>query len=193
MPGNKTYGTLRCWTHEDEVADTEQLGRPAVEKEIDSYLGNWGKVLAARVGTQNAPGAVDVNGNTVEVNNSPGIQFSASSGVTDQGILIGAGSTTEAIDDYKLGNAFTSAFSYGNCNVSTGSIGSASVELDITRTATNTSGDEKTVSEVGVRSVIDTTGSGNVPMLCIRDVLTDAFDVPDGDNSTQEYTLEFEV
>jgi len=191
--GNKSYGRLKAWVHEDAQTSLEALGQPVVDQEVDSYIRAWGDAIASNLGNQTISGTKDVNGNTVGIEFLASITIDANAGNTTRGTVIGSGGGGESMSDFSLDSDLISEFDHGSTKVGTGVVGSLTHTTDITRTFTNTSGSKQTVAEAGIRILADDANQNSTTFLIIRDALSTTFDVQDSDNTTIEYTLTFQV
>jgi hypothetical protein len=110
-------------------------------------------------------------------------------GITDgtYGILIGTGSNSESISDYKLqsqtGHGTTSNFVYYNaCTIGAAAATPSDISVRVARTFTNQSGVTKTIEEIGLASRHST----GYKFLHIRD-LTGGITVNNGQTLTINY------
>lgn len=122
----------------------------------------------------------------------------AAAGDTGMGILWGSGDTAVAIDDYTLDVPISHGVGAGQLSYAAVSFTAPSTLGDkrsftITRSATNASGANVTVKEIGLFVKASLVGAVAVYFLAIRDVLATAFTVPNGGAITTVYTIAVEV
>jgi len=185
-------GTLRAavWTAAAGLIDYQ-------EQPVDSYLIQWVQLLAATGGDRKVAGTTDTSG-TDHTLEGGGIaddvfRWDSVAGNKSEGMVIGTGSTDEAIDDNSLGAKVTTDWSYGSTDTGAGQVSGSSGLLDITRTFGNHTGQAVDINEVGLVAEHDDDGGTVRRFLCIRDTGDPITTVDDGQNVTFEYELEFQV
>jgi hypothetical protein len=115
-----------------------------------------------------------------------------SGGDSSKGVLIGRGTTTVTLNDYKLETPITHGTGTNQLLYSTGTIVAPTTDATTTtlrysRVFTNNSGSLITVNEVGMTFYSSATGGNYYFMIC-RDIITPA-DVNNGQQLTINYNL----
>lgn len=117
------------------------------------------------------------------------LAFDAGAGVWVWGPQIGTDDTAEAVDDHALGAPIEHGGGAGEMDFAATTIAAIAVvaddvRCDISRTFTNNSGNTITVKEVGLTSY-----SGVYNFLCIRDLPSPTYEVPNGGVLTLTYRI----
>jgi hypothetical protein len=115
------------------------------------------------------------------------------------GIVIGSDDTTpEANDNYRLDAVIEAGAAAGQVNYGVTSwdasvtVDGGEVSWSFSRPMTNNSGASITVKEIGV--IVRTSGATpNYYVLIIRDILSPAITIPDGETMTVQYTIKTDV
>jgi len=185
-------GTLSWTVHEDDGTVLDEGSQP-----IDSYVVQWAEGLAATLGEQDVSGVTDTGGTDRDLQDGfsaePSLGMGAGSGDQGFGLVVGADGTAESITDNSLGSQLTSDMSYGAMSVGSGSVSGSSAFLDLTRTFGNNTGSAVDVNEAGLVYAHELASGGDDQFLGLRDTGSPIVSIPDGQNATLEYTLEYTV
>ena len=127
---------------------------------------------------------------------SSSFQTNAGPNVDTYGILVGTGTTTPTIDDYRMEIPISHGIGAGQLQYSAVTFGAPTSDgsvshFTITRDFSNASGSPITVREVGLVVYFQRMGSGASYYLTIRDAVN--ITIPDGETLTVNYRLQATV
>jgi len=135
---------------------------------------------------------IDVNGNSYPyprtfAQSVPVLRVDEAAGSIKKGIVFGTGTTPASPDDYKLESPIPHGTSSGQLNYKECTVRGVEeitngARITIVRMATNESGGDITVSEVGlIAEASNLQANGNIYFLILREVLSEPRTVPNGD------------
>jgi len=170
---------------------------------VRSFLANWTKaiyglalkyantdaiMLTARDGTDHWFPDLYSEG-------SPIFRMTAPEGNTERGILFGSGTTSPSINDYELESLISHGTGSGQLYYNASDI-AYEIESDrgrfiAYRTATNKSGGDVTVSEIGLAFIYRNSSGNWYKVLVLRDVLDTAVVVAPTQSIEGRYVMEF--
>ena len=181
----------------------DEGGRLLHKQECRSFLANWMRIIYYSMrGEWIEVIAQDGGSSTIYSTSDVGEVFNVRAGAGDDmyGILVGSGTKAVEATDYCLeskiphGSGTAGALEYGDTAVGALYVDGTRARFEITRTFTNSSGGDITISEVGlaVQGYDRFSGKDTSPLV-ERTVLDSPITVPDGSSITIKYTLEVTV
>ena len=126
------------------------------------------------------------------------IGLTAGQGNDNFGLVVGSGTATPTLNDYKLETPIANGtesgqLEYGATTVNSPSCGSSSCNITVVRTFTNGTSNAITVNEIGLIAQYNSCNDHIYYYLIARDVLSSSVSVPANSTLTVRYIFEFTI